>query len=197
MPDFGDGKVLEDSNSSFSVPEDEFLVEDPDFLSAVHAGRPVVPRQNSHAPSLLSKSLAPSRGQPEAKTAGVSPCFAFVRFGVSENRSCNFSHDPSLARVAWKCLADQLMSSPYAEKPYKPKVPNVPTILPSKLAHVGNELEDDRLDKVLADDAPVRYFVKPGASFFGLGSMVQELVSGEVTKTLPQSSASSRAIDDY
>jgi len=60
---------------------------------------------------------------------------------------------------------------PHFDKSYKPKLLNVPTIVAPKLAHVM-----DGLDRILPEDAPVRFPLKSIAPAFGLRYIAQDVL---------------------
>jgi len=136
---------------------------------------------------MQSKPTVIARSEADLKPAGQGPCFNFVPTGTCETRSCLYSHDQFLARVSWKGLLDQQMSSPFADSFYKPKTLDVPTILPSKFAHVLYELDHEALQRILPKDVPMRYSMKPGAPLLGLSAMSQDYPSEVVPKIFPQS----------
>jgi len=122
VPGFGDGKVLEDSRSSFATLDGELLVKDVGFLlNAVHAGKPSTSRPSLNPTSIQSRPSA--------------------------------------------------MVRPHSDKSYKPKLLDVPTIVAPKLAHVM-----DGSDRILPEDAPVRFPLKSIAPVFGLRSIVQDVL---------------------
>jgi len=173
----GVSSMYDKDESGCDLPDNEVFAEDFGPLKAVHS----YPTSIQTRPSMMVRTPA------DAKAPGLGPCYAFVRNGLCENRACNFSHDPSLARVAWKGLMDRLMSSPYSDKSYIPRVSNVPTIVAPKLAHM------DGSDRILPEDVPVRYPMKSIPPAFGLGPIFQDVPHGGVYKT----SASSGGVGDY
>jgi len=185
MQDFDEKEACDDLEPGVSVQDEGFSAEELVFLSTVAVERSNAPRQSSHPTSILSKSQTPVRPHVDSKSVAPHPCFIYARTGSCEKRDCNFSHDRSQARVSWKEMVDQLMSSPFAEASYKPKISKIPAILPSRLAYLISEAEEAFLQQIVDEHVPVKYSAVPGLS------------SGEVTKTPPRGSAISNAIEDY
>ena len=94
----------------------------------------------------------------------------FVRTGVCDNRACNFSHDPSVARTTWRSLAEQIMSSPYRDRSWTPKKPDAPSSTPLKLVQLVDDLDDETIQQILADDTSTRFVTRTDSSSFGSGS---------------------------
>ena len=105
-----------------------------------------------------------------------------VRAGLVCTRMINSSQG-RLGKASWTSKCPPLSQT---RSTSKPKTLDVPTILPSKFAHLY-ELDHEALQRILPKDVPMRYSMKPGAPLLGLRAMSQDYPSEVVPNIFPQS----------
>ena len=171
---------------------DESVCEEIDRLCVVNANKPTNSRTSPNPTSIQPRPSTLQRSQMDSKDPGVRACYVFTRTGLCENRTCNYSHDASLARKAWQALADQLASSPYADKNYRPKAQNVPPLVALKQVNMM-----DSSERTQSEDFAVRYQMRSSSPNEGLASIAQDFPHDELPKNCSQSFASSGAREDY
>ena len=146
-------------------------MEESGIVSVVQTVRPsAILQRPQNASSPLSKPIAQNRSNSDVKTPGLNPCFVFVRTGVCGNRACNFSHDPSVARRAWRDLAEEIMSSPYRDRSWAVKKSDLSSPAPVKVVQLVDDLDDETIRQILADETPTRFVSRTESPSPGSGS---------------------------